>query len=152
MITVAEQSHFKGTQLIFDEAGNTETYDASFLISTLLVFVAKGDGCISNQESEKMIDLLSSRLGTRNAVALERLSSAVMRLAGDTNIAQTLRKIGEGLSAQEKHDVFNMILEVAEVDDDLDSAEIEAIHFSGQILGMSQDAIHSKLREHSLGS
>ena len=147
MSRLSEQPHFEGSQLIFGAGGNTETYDAGFLISALLVFVAKGDGRISNEESEKMIDLLSSRLGTRNSVALERLSSAIMRLASDANIAQTLRKISNDLSAQEKHEVFTMMLEVAEADDDLDPSEIDAIHFAGQIMGLSQDTIHSRLRE-----
>ena len=92
-----------------------------------------------------MIELLSSRLETHNAVALGRLSGAIMFLASDTKVAQTLREISDGLSPAEKDEVFNMVLELAEVDDDLDLREAEAIHFAGQILGISKATVHSKL-------
>ena len=146
-----DQNHFEGAKLIVGAGEKSDSYDARSLISTLLIFVAKGDGSISNLESAKMIDLLSSKFGTRSPEALERLSSAIMELANDVDIVTRMRKIGRGLSTDEKHEVFTMVLEVAEVDENLDPGEIEAIEFAGQILGMSQDAIHSKLRSFSSG-
>ena len=151
MDDLSGQTHFEGAKLILGAGEQSESYDARSLISTLLIFVAKGDGCISNLESEKMIELLSSKFSTRSSEALERLSSAIMELANDVDIAQRLRKIGQGLSTDEKHEVFTMMLEVAGVDENLDPGEIEAIQFAGQILGMSQDSIHSKLRSFSSG-
>lgn len=78
-------------------------------------------------------------------MSLGRLSGAIMFLASDTKVAQTLREISDGLSRAEKDEVFNMVMELAEVDDDLDLREAEAIHCAGQILGISKDTIHPKL-------
>ena len=60
------QPHFKGTQLTIGEHEQAESYDARFLISALMVYVAKGDGSISNEESAKMRILLNRhRLANR---------------------------------------------------------------------------------------
>ena len=99
-----------------------------------------------------MIDLLSSKFDTRNAEALARLSSAIMGLVNDADVVQKLQKISGGLSAEEKDEVFAMLLKVALVDEDLDSGEIKAIQLAGQILGLSQDAVHSALRSSSSGA
>ena len=142
----AELARFEGTRLLYEEGGTTNTCDATFLISTLLVFVAKGDGHISALETGKMLEIVSSQLGAGSAEALQHLSSAVMTLADDKDIALKLRKIGQGLSAQETERVFDLMLEIAAVDDDLDSGESNAIKFAGQILGLSQNRIYSALR------
>ena len=94
-----------------------------------------------------MIELLASRLGTRSSVALEHLSQAIMALANDTSIAQTLHRISANLSTPQKLEVFNMLLQLAMADGSLDPRETQAIHFSGQILGLSQNTIHSRLRD-----
>jgi uncharacterized tellurite resistance protein B-like protein len=142
----AENTRIEGTTLLYQENGQTTSCDATFLISTLLVFVAKGDGDISQIETGKMLDILTSRLGRGNAQAMESLSTAIMTLANDRDIALKLRKIGRDLSPEETERVFELMLEVATIDDDLDSGEVEAVKFAGQILGLSQDRIHSALR------
>ena len=98
-----------------------------------------------------MIELLASRFDTRSSEALERITSAIMALANDVDIAKTLRNISRGLSTVEKQEIFTMMLEVAVVDDILDPGEVEAIKFAGQILGLSQNTIHSELRSISSG-
>jgi uncharacterized tellurite resistance protein B-like protein len=149
MDSAADQSRFEGTKLICGEGDEAEVYDARFLISTLLIFVAKGDGNISNLESDKMIGLLSSKFDTRSAEALERLSTAIMALVNDADVVQKMQKISQGLSADEKSEVFAMLLELALADEDLDPGEIKAIEQAGQILGLSQDAVHTALRSGS---
>lgn len=142
----AENTHFDGANLVFEEAGEASSCDATFLLSNLLVFVAKGDGAISELETDKMLDILASQYGKGNATALQHLSSAVMNLANDKDIALKLRKIGQGLSLAETEQVFNLMLEIAVIDDDLAEGEAEAVKFAGQILGLSQDRIYSGLR------
>jgi uncharacterized tellurite resistance protein B-like protein len=137
---------FEGGQLIRGAQDNAESYDARFLISTLLVYVAKGDGAISDQESNAMLELLSSKMKIRSAQALEYLSRAIMALSNDVDIVRTLRRISEGLSAAERDEVFTMLLDVMTVDHDRDPGEVNAITMAGEILGFSQDAIHSRLR------
>jgi uncharacterized tellurite resistance protein B-like protein len=142
----AERARFEGARLLYDAGGETDTCDATFLISTLLVFVAKGDGAISELETGKMLDVLASHLGAGNAEALQSLSAAVMTLANDKEIALKLREVGQDLSPAETEEVFDLMLEIAAVDDELDTGEAEAIKFAGQILGLSQDRIYSALR------
>jgi uncharacterized tellurite resistance protein B-like protein len=149
MDSAADQSRFEGTKLICGEGDEAEVYDARFLISTLLIFVAKGDGNISNLESDKMIGLLSSKFDTRSSEALERLSTAIMALVNDADVVQKLQKISQGLSADEKSEVFAMLLELALADEELDSGEVKAIQQAGHILGISQDAVHAALRSGS---
>jgi uncharacterized tellurite resistance protein B-like protein len=42
-----------------------------------------------------------------------------------------------------------MLLELALADEELDSGEVKAIQQAGQILGISQDAVHAALRSGS---
>jgi uncharacterized tellurite resistance protein B-like protein len=146
MSNLTDRPRFEGAQLVVGADGKAESYDARFLISTLLVFVAKGDGDISELESNKMIDLLSSKMAIRSAEALGYLSSAIMSLSNDEDIVKTLQEIGHGLSAAEKDEVFMMMLDVMVVDEKPEPGEIAAITLAGQILGLSEDVIHSRLR------
>jgi uncharacterized tellurite resistance protein B-like protein len=146
MSDLVGRPQFEGAQLILGAHEKAESYDARFLISTLLVFVAKGDGEISELESNKMIDLLSSKMVIRSAEALGYLSSAIMSLSNDKDIVRTLQKISRGLSPAEKDDVFSMMLDVMAVDEKPAPGEIAAITVAGQILGFSEDIIHSRLR------
>jgi uncharacterized tellurite resistance protein B-like protein len=146
MDSSTQKVRFDGSSLLHEEAGETNAFDASLLISTLLVFVAKGDGSISELETAKMLDMLTSYLEKGNAEAMQQLSTAAMTLANDKDIAVKLRDIARGLSVDETERVFDLVLDVAVVDDILDAGEIQAIKFAGQILGLSQDRIHSALR------
>ena len=140
------QPHFSGSQLIIGEGEQCDTIAVCDVLATLLVMVAKGDSDISHLESDKMIALLSQRYQDRSAATLERLSSAIMSLANDADVVLTLRKAALALSVDEKQDVLRSLLEVAAVDQQLETGEMEAINMAGQILGLSQDEIHSRLR------
>ncbi len=146
MGSVAGASHFKGAQLIIGAEHEAETYDARFLISTLLVYVAKSDGSISALESNRMIDLLAAQLSIPTPEALDRLSGAIMSLSNDKEIATTLQQISQSLSDNEKKEIFAMMVEVVVIDETLEPGEIEAVTLAGQILGLSLDTIHADLR------
>ena len=137
---------FEGTQLVFNVDGIPETLDARGLISRLLVLVARGDGSISSLESNQMIDAVSSSCDIRSAEVLEQLSAAIMTAADADNVVY-LRRIAEGLSLAEKSEIFSMAIDVAMVDDYMDPGELQALDLVGQILGLSQDTIHSQLRK-----
>jgi uncharacterized tellurite resistance protein B-like protein len=141
-----DQLRFDGANLVMGKQGETQSYDARFLISTLLIYVAKGDGGISELESGRMVELLSSKMHIRGGEALEHLSTAIMALSNDKDIVKRLQDVGRGLSSTEKDEVFTMMLDVTMVDGIQDAGEIEAIKLAGQILGLSQDAIHASLR------
>jgi len=149
MVDMASQIQLDGSQLILSSEGNSESYDARLLISTLLVYVAKSDGEISEIESARMIELLSSQLNIENTEALASLSSAIMSLSDDAGIVATLQKISQRLAEKEKRKIFSMTVAVMAADEKLDPGEIVAVKFAGQILGLSQDEIHSTLRSSS---
>ena len=149
MVDMASQIQLDGSQLILSSEGNSESYDARLLISTLLVYVAKSDGEISEIESARMIELLSSQLNIENTEALASLASAIMSLSDDAGIVATLQKISQRLAEKEKRKIFSMTVAVMAADEKLDPGEIVAVKFAGQILGLSQDEIHSTLRSSS---
>ncbi len=140
------QPHFEGTQLFLEAGEQGEAIDGRFLISLLLITVAKGDGGISNLETDKMIEQLSSRYDDQSPRVLEGLSRAIMLLANDSDLPLTLRKVGAGLSSGEKQEVFDLALDVAAVDGHLDEGEVRALDLVGQILGLTQDEVHTRLR------
>ena len=141
MDNIASQLNFDITQLKLGGGEQSERYDSRFLLSALLVFVAKGDGSISNIESQKLV--LSSRFGIRNSEALDHLSKAVMALTDDSGVTATLRQFSQRMSIEEKRDVFTMMLEIAAADGKQGAAEIDAIDEAAKIMAIPQDAIHA---------
>ncbi len=138
---------FEGASLIVGEGGERESIDARFLLSTLMVYVAKGDGNISGLETDRMIELLSSRYGHQGSRVLEQLTSSVRALADQADLVPSLQHVASGLSAEEKNEIFTMAVGVAIADEELSPGEERAINFVGQILGLSQNTIHSKIRK-----
>ena len=146
MDRMSTEAQFQGARLVFGSGSERQSLDAAFLISSLLVSVAKGDGSISDVETARMLDAINSRLGTGNAEALRHLSSAVMSLANDDDIVLRLTRISHGLCREEREAIFSMVLEIALADGILDPGEAISINLAGQILGFSQDRIYSELR------
>ena len=62
MVDTNSQMHFDGSQLILSSKGKRESYDARLLISTLLVYVAKSDGNISEVSAFKSTPVISPGL------------------------------------------------------------------------------------------
>lgn len=141
-----DDARFEGSNLIVGAREQSESYDARYLISTLLVYVAKSDGEISEQESNRMIDLLSTQLEMPGPEALQRLRDAIMTLSDDVDIVSRLRGIAQGLSDEQKFEVLWMMVDVMAVDENLEPGEMDAVTFGGQILGLSLDTIHTQLR------
>jgi len=125
----------------------TDAQDKRFLVSALLVFVAKGDGNISDIESGRMIDLLADRLQLSNAEALESLSTVLNAMQDEDDIARRLRAIGTRLTDRQKRELFTMMLDVAAVDEVRDEGETQAINMGSRILGMSEDLIREACRD-----
>ena len=147
-----DNARFEGSNLVVGLSEQSETYDARYLISTLLVYVAKSDGEISDQESNRMIDLLSTQMKIPGPEALERLRTAIMALSDDRDIVARLQQIARGLSDDQKFEVLWMMLDVMVVDKKLHRSEIDAITLGGQILGLPLDTIHAQLRAITSGT
>ena len=140
-----DDSRFEGAAPV-SAKGGAESYDARSLISTLLVYVAKSDGEISEQESNRMIDLLCTQMDIPRPEALERLRDAIMVLSDDENIMTRLQDVARGLSDEQKFEILWMMLDIMSVDNVMQRSESEAVAFAGQILGLPLDTIHAQLR------
>lgn len=146
MTNPTDDAHFDGSNLVVGVQEQADVYDARYLISTLLVYVAKSDGEISELESNRMIDLLSTQMKIPGPEALERLRTAIMVLADEQNIVRRLQDIARGLSEEQKFEILWMMMDVMAVDRHQERDEIGAVTMGGQILGLSLDTIHAQLR------
>ena len=142
----SENDQFDGSKFITNTNSGNVSLDVTFLIASLLVYAAKGDGSISQPETDKMIETLCTRLGVGNAEAMDQLSTAVMHLADEGNLTLKLQQLTTGLSQDERESMLAMILEIVMVDGELDLGEYQVVVHTGQILGLSQDKVHSELR------
>jgi uncharacterized tellurite resistance protein B-like protein len=141
-----KEPRIEGAQLVVDVQGESTTYDAKFLISILLVYVAKGDGEIDSSETDRMIDIVSRRFDSSSAEAMGLLSDAVRAFTDGGDLIDKLRKISENLKEAERNDIFDMLLEVIVADGELADGEVRTVEFAGKVLGLSQDAIHAGIR------
>jgi uncharacterized tellurite resistance protein B-like protein len=138
---------FEGAELVVGEHGDATTYDAKFLISILLVYVAKGDGKIDSVETDRMIDIISTRFDASGAEAMGLLTDAVRTFTEGGDLVEKLRNISKGLSETECNDIFGKLLEVIMADGELADGEARTVEFAGKILGLSQDVIHAGIRK-----
>jgi len=140
---------FEGAELVVGHQDDATVYDAKFLISILLVYVAKGDGSIDSVETDHMIDIISNRFQASGAEAMGLLTEAVRTFTDGGNLVEKLRGISEGLSEQEREDIFDMLLDVIMADGEMAEGEMRTVEVAGRILGLSQDVIHAGIREAS---
>ena len=130
-----------------DGAQQADVAARRFLVAALMLFVAKGDGNISDVESGRMIDLLASRLKISYAQSLDSLTRVLNALQDDGDIAHRLRDIAAKLTSRQKREVFAMMLDVAAADEVRDDGETEAIDMASRILGMSPGEIRAATRD-----
>jgi uncharacterized tellurite resistance protein B-like protein len=141
-----ENSRFDGSKSIKNTNFDNVSVDVSFLAASLMVYAAKGDRSISQPETDKMVETLHTRLGLRNAEAMDHLSTAVMHFADEGDFTLKLQKLATDLSQDVRESVLSMILEIVMVDGELDPGEYQVVVHAGQILGISQDKVHAELR------
>jgi uncharacterized tellurite resistance protein B-like protein len=145
-----EDSHdgarFEGAQFVLGQQEGAPAYDAKFLISILLVYVAKGDGHIDSVETDRMIDIITTRFDSSGAEAMGLLSDAVRIFTDGGDLVEKLNEISQGLSEAERSDIFDMLFEVIMADGEFADGEARTVEAAGNILGLSQDAIHARIR------
>ncbi|MGH8223027.1 MAG: TerB family tellurite resistance protein [Woeseiaceae bacterium] len=136
------ESRFEGSTLVVETAGGTETYDAQFLVAALLVFVAKGDGTISEMETQKMLALIEEHFELRSAESLALLTRAMTTLAENPGLSKLLRQLSTVLSVDEKVDIAVMLLKVVAADGRKDAEEMEHLRFAAEIVDITPDILH----------
>jgi len=133
---------FEGATLVIETSSGPETYDSQFLVAALLVFVAKGDGAISDRESQKMLQLIEEHFHLHSAESLALLSRAMTDLAENPDLNSLLRELSNVLSPEEKEDIAVMLLKVIAADGRRDVDEMEMMNVAAEIIGISAESRH----------
>ena len=133
---------FDGSRLILETANRRETYDARFLVAALLVYVAKGDGTITADETGRMLALVGEHFHMRSAESLELLTRAMTSIAEDPGLSSVLGELGEGLDDVAKADVAAMMIKVVAADGKVTADEMEVMRKAGEMIGISARNMH----------
>ncbi len=142
MIEDPVEPRFEGTTLVIETTSGPETYDSKFLVAALLVFVAKGDGNISDSESQKMLQLIEEHFQLHSAESLELLSRAITDLAENPDLSSLLRELSNVLTPEEKENIAVMLLKVIAADGRRDVDEMEMMNVAAEIIGVSSESRH----------
>lgn len=124
------------------QVATEEDYDERFLVAALLVFVARGDGAISEKETEKMLSLVGAHFDLPSGATLALLTRAIEALSDDGGLPERLRELALMLDATQKEDVAVMLLNVIAADGRKDAAEMELLQQAGEIMGITSEGMH----------
>lgn len=142
MIEEPVDPRFEGSNLVIETAGETEVYDSKFLAAALLVFVAKGDGTISDLETDQMLAMIGEHYHLQSAESLELLTRAVTSLAENPDLNSLLRDLGTTLDDAEKEEIAFMLLKVIAADGRKDVEEMEKMNIAAEIIDISPEVMH----------
>ena len=142
MIDEPIKPRFEGSTLVIETASETETYDSQFLVAVLLVCVAKGDGTISEKETEKMLELVGEHFNLESAESLALIMRAMTDLADNPDLNSILRQLSTVLDDREKEDVAIMLLKVVAADGKADVDEMEMVSTAGEMINITPEIMH----------
>ena len=142
MIEEPVKPRFEGTTLVIETSTGPETYDSQFLVAALLVFVAKGDGTISEPETEQMLQLVEEHFHLHSGESLALLTRAIADLADNPDLSSLLSELSNVLSPDEKEDIAVMLLKVVAADGRRDVDEMEMLNVAAEIIGIAPDVRH----------
>lgn len=142
MIKKMLEPRFEGAQLIIETSNETEVYDSQFLVAALLVSVAKGDGHISEMETDKMLQLVGEHFHLRSSESLELLTRAMSNLAENPDLTSLLVELSTVLTSADKEDVAVMLLKVVAADGRQDAEEMEMLSKAAEIIEISPESMH----------
>ena len=143
MIKKLLEPRFEGAQLIIETSNETEVYDSQFLVAALLVSVAKGDGHISEMETDKMLQLVGEHFHLRSSESLELLTRAMSNLAENPDLTSLLVELSTVLTSADKEDVAVMLLKVVAADGRQDAEEMEMLSKAAEIIEISPESMHN---------
>ena len=143
MIEDSVEPRFEGSTLVIETSSGPETYDSQFLVAALLVFVAKGDGNISAQESEKMLQLVEDHFQLHSGESLALLSRAMADLAENPDLNSLLGELSHSLTPEEKEDIAVMLLKVVAADGNRDVDEMDMLNIAAEVIGISAETRHN---------
>jgi uncharacterized tellurite resistance protein B-like protein len=136
------EPRFEGSTLVIETVTGPETYDSQFLVAALLVFVAKGDGTISEKETEKMLQLVEEHFHLHSSDSLALLTRAMSNLAENPDLHSLLRELSHVLAPEEKEDIAVMLLKVIAADGRRDGDEMEMLNVAAEVIEISPEIRH----------
>lgn len=142
MAAEPDDPKFDETTIVIETAGETETFDTKFLIAALLLFVAKGDGNISDLETETMLATLQAHFELESSEALALLTRAMGALAENPDLESLLRRLSTLLNDRNKEDIAVMLLNVISADGRRDVEEMEKMDIAAAIIDISPEVMH----------
>jgi len=142
MPTEILNSRLVGTTLVIDTTEGEKTYDSTFLVAALLVFVARGSGRIEPEESAKMIELIQGHYHLQTSESLELITTAMSELADKPTLPVLLADLGKTLPDGDKEDIALMGLKVAAADGRREYSEMEQFNKAMEALGISPEIVH----------
>ncbi len=113
-----------------------------YLVAALLVYVAKGDGNISGEETAEMIELMNEHFGIPSSESLSLLTNAMEDLAENGGFEDRMREMSGALSVAEKEEVALMMLKVVAADGRKDAEEMAKLRQAAEIINIPPDVLH----------
>ena len=135
-------SRLEGTRLIVETADGVEEYDSQFLVAALFVYIARGDGEITPEESAQMIELIKRRYHLQGAASLELITRAMNEMVDKPQLGLLLTDLVPTLSDAEKEDIALMALKVVAADGQRHFAEMEQFNQAMEAAGIAPEIVH----------
>ena len=142
MIQEPKEPRIEGDELIIETVSGTEVYDTKYLVAALLVFVAKGDGKISGDETQQMLALIEEHFHIQSAASLALLTRAMEDFAENPDMKNLLGEISPLLSIDEKEDIALMLLKVVAANGRKDAEEMDKLGVAADIISIPAEVMH----------
>lgn len=126
--------------------GNSARYDTAYIVASLLVLVARGDGEVCQAEIDTMIGLVAQRFELTSAAALEHIKTAMQETSCDLELPQIVRARVRHLGVSDKQQILTMLLEVAQADGVQQADELRAIEVAAKLIDLPAAAVHEVYR------
>ena len=135
-------SRLEGTKLIVETAEGIEEYDSQFLVAALLVYVARGSGQITPEESASMIELIEDRYHLQGAESLELITHAMNEMVDKPELGLLLTELAPTFSDSEKEDIALMALKVIAADGQREFSEMEQFNRAMEAAGIAPEIVN----------
>jgi uncharacterized tellurite resistance protein B-like protein len=139
---------FDGMNLVVETAESSAIYELEYLVSVLLVAVARSDGHIDDSETDKMLELVTEYFHMKNAESLNLLTRAVRQMASSPDLTSLLRGWSDILTPLDKEDIAVMMLKIVAADGKREAQEIAMLTRANDIIGISSDTMHQAFKRY----
>ena len=143
MIEEIKPPRIEGDELIIETQSRIEVYDSKYLVAVLLLFVARGDKTITENETQQMLSLIEDEFQIPGAESLALLQRAIDDLAENPDMNNLLSELSAVLSLDEKEDIAVMLLKVAAADGRKDAEEMEKLQVAAEIMSIPPEVMHN---------